>query len=126
MTGVRPVKLAGELIDRLGYEEARKRLLDYYLLSPEKTALIMDMYEYQVESLGKAPDKSLGIYIGIPFCPTRCLYCSFASNTGSLEEKEKYLPLFRKLFPDFTIGKMDCVHYCRYEWYDGSDAMYMY
>ena len=37
-------------------------------------------------------------------------------------EKEKYLPVFRKLFPDFTIEQMDDVHLCEYSWYDGVEA----
>ena len=41
-------------------------------------------------------------------------------------EKEKYLPLFRELFPDFTMEKMKDVHYCQYEWYDGTEAPYNY
>ena len=42
------------------------------------------------------------------------------------EEKEKYLPLYRKLIPGFTPEQMDDVHYCRYEWYDGTEAAYRY
>ena len=42
------------------------------------------------------------------------------------DEKEKYLPLYQELFPDFTLEKMNDVHYCHYEWYDGSDAPYYY
>ena len=42
------------------------------------------------------------------------------------EEKERYLPLYRKLFPGFPTERMDDVHYCRYEWYDGSEAFYFY
>ena len=42
------------------------------------------------------------------------------------EEKVRYLPLYRKLFPDFTLENMDDVHYCHYEWYDGAEAPYMY
>lgn len=42
------------------------------------------------------------------------------------DEKEKYLPPYQKLFPDFTLEKMNDVHYCHYEWYDGSDAPYYY
>ncbi len=37
-------------------------------------------------------------------------------------EKEKYLPVFRRLFPDFTIEQMDAVHSCEYSWYDGVEA----
>ena len=42
------------------------------------------------------------------------------------DEKEKYLPLYRKLFPGFPSERMNDVHYCRYEWYDGSEAFYFY
>lgn len=42
------------------------------------------------------------------------------------EEKVRYLPLYQKLFPDFTLERMDDVHYCYYEWYDGAEAPYMY
>ena len=84
LTGVRPVKLTGELFDRLGGEDAAvKELTETYLLSPEKTALLIDTYKYQQEICGKPDKKSVGIYIGIPFCPTRCLYCSFTSNQVS-------------------------------------------
>ena len=42
------------------------------------------------------------------------------------KEQEKYLPLYQKLFPAFTLEDMNGVHYCRYEWYDGAEAPYYY
>ena len=42
------------------------------------------------------------------------------------DEKRRYLPLYQKLFPGFTLERMEDVHYCRYEWYDGSEAPYLY
>ena len=92
LTGVRPVKLAGELIESIGYDAARKRLSEFYYMSDAKIDLVTDMYLYQKNLFGFADDKSAGIYIGIPFCPTRCLYCSFASNQVPEEEIERYLP----------------------------------
>ncbi len=92
LTGVRPVKLAGELIEKFGKDQAYRFLKDYYLLSDEKTKSIIGIYEYQVASIGKPHDNSVSLYIGIPFCPTRCLYCSFASNQASDSEIERYLP----------------------------------
>ena len=81
LTGIRPVKLAGELYDKMQDRQAvKKHLNTEYLMSDEKADLILDMYEYQQKELGKPPIVSAGIYIGIPFCPTRCLYCSFTSN----------------------------------------------
>ena len=41
-------------------------------------------------------------------------------------EREKYFPLYQRLFPDFTLENMNDVHYCSYEWYDGSEAAYLY
>ena len=92
LTGVRPVKLAGELIESIGYDAARERLSEFYYMSDEKINLITSMYMYQKELFGFADRDSAGIYIGIPFCPTRCLYCSFASNQVPEEEIERYLP----------------------------------
>ena len=42
------------------------------------------------------------------------------------EEKKKYLPVYRKLFPDFSLEDMEHVHYCRYEWYNGAEPHYWY
>lgn len=41
-------------------------------------------------------------------------------------EREAYLPVFRTLFPDFTLAGMEQVHYCRFRWYDGGDAPHCY
>ena len=92
LTGVRPVKLTGELVDKHGsVEKVRDLLKDFYLLNDEKTDLLINTYNYQQEILGKAHENSVGVYIGIPFCLTRCLYCSFTSNQKGPEEIERYL-----------------------------------
>ena len=93
LTGVRPVKLAGELKESLGsYKKARNKLVSEYYLTDKKAALITEMHELQVTNIGDPGIDSLGIYIGIPFCPTRCLYCSFASNQVGSEEVARYMP----------------------------------
>lgn len=106
LTGIRPVKLAGELYDSMGDRAAVKDYLNnQYLISDEKAELILDMYEYQQKHLGKPSYDSAGIYIGIPFCPTRCLYCSFTSNQVSCDKYEAYLDaLFREI--DFVGNGM--------------------
>lgn len=90
LTGIRPVKLCGELIAEHGLEKAQTILREKYLISEEKINFITEMFEYQMETAGEAESKSAGIYIGIPFCPTRCVYCSFASNQVPDSEIEKY------------------------------------
>lgn len=106
LTGVRPVKLAGELINRNGREGAKGSLLKDYLLSNEKTNLILDMYERQFDVFGNPDKKSVSLYIGIPFCPTRCSYCSFASNQEDYSGIKKYLVALDKEM-DFVSKEMD-------------------
>lgn len=92
LTGVRPVKLTRELFEKYkSYEKVAEKLKQFYLLSEEKAKLLMDIYKYQQDFLGSADENSISLYIGIPFCPTRCLYCSFTSNQQGPEEIKKYL-----------------------------------
>ncbi len=92
LTGIRPVKLCGELYEKTGSGDEAVRILtqDYYL-SQEKASLLLRLYLYQQDIAGRPPENSAGVYIGIPFCPTRCVYCSFASNQVPDSEIEKYL-----------------------------------
>mgnify|MGYP000925507380 FL=1 len=91
LTGIRPVKLCGELIDAYGIDEARRILRNEYLIDDGKIDMIAKMYDYQIASFGKAEENSVGMYIGIPFCPTRCLYCSFISSQAENEKLEAYV-----------------------------------
>ena len=92
LTGVRPVKLTGELYRKLGsYESVQRCLEEEYLVSAEKRELLLDTLKYQRQVLGPPPEKGIALYLGIPFCPTRCLYCSFTSNQKGPEEVERYL-----------------------------------
>ena len=91
LTGIRPVKLCGELIAAHGLDEARRVLKNEYLIDDNKIDVIVKMYGYQIASFGKAKENSVGMYIGIPFCPTRCLYCSFISSQAENEKLEAYV-----------------------------------
>ncbi len=92
LTGVRPVKLAGELYNKFNNKnDTVNHLTNRYMLSHEKANLIVDMYLYQMRTCGIPKGNSVSLYIGIPFCPTRCSYCSFASNQVSSDEMDRYL-----------------------------------
>lgn len=92
LTGIRPVKVAGELLHQLGNRTlAKAKLTDYFLVSEHKAEQILNMYEGQIHSLGIPQEGSTGVYIGIPFCPSRCLYCSFTSNQGTEKQIREYL-----------------------------------
>jgi oxygen-independent coproporphyrinogen-3 oxidase len=97
LTGIRPVKVAGELIrTSKSKEKAKTLLIDFYLLSEKKTNEIIEMHEHEYNLLGDADVNSVGIYIGIPFCPTRCVYCSFTSNIGNDNQISLYLEALHK------------------------------
>jgi oxygen-independent coproporphyrinogen-3 oxidase len=99
LTGVRPVKLTGELYEKYrDKQKVKNALLHDYLVSAEKAELLASIYEYQQKILPKSPANRVGIYIGIPFCPTRCLYCSFASNQASEVKIDEYMnALFKEI-----------------------------
>lgn len=99
LTGIRPVKLAGELYDACRDElKVDSILSEHYLVHENKRKLVLDILKYQRETAGKPAPGSIGLYIGIPFCPTRCLYCSFTSNQADRSETERYLKaLYREM-----------------------------
>lgn len=80
LTGVRPTKLVHSLFDRgFSREELKRILLDIYGLKPEKIELLLEVAARQRSYFNSQPNNPIGIYVGIPFCPTRCSYCSFAA-----------------------------------------------
>ena len=91
LTGVRPLKPALEICRESSVEEMERIIKSRYLLSSRKASLLSDIADYQLAHVKGIPWDRVSLYIGIPFCPTRCAYCSFASNVAPAEEHEKYL-----------------------------------
>ncbi len=82
LTGVRPAKIARGLIrDGNGITKSKRILRDEYFLNPQKAALAVSVASLETKILKKATPEQCSIYISIPFCPTRCSYCSFVSYT---------------------------------------------
>lgn len=106
ITGVRPVKLVAEIFKKLQTEEkVRKTLLEDYLISEEKVNLVLEIHFHQERLVGEPSENSVSVYIGIPFCPTRCRYCSFTSNQSPESEIVRYLEAL-KLEIDFAGRKL--------------------
>ena len=93
LTGIRPAKLAMQYLGQ-GVESAKKHMEERYLVSPGKADLAVQtaMRESQILR-GIDTGNGYSLYIGIPFCPSICLYCSFSSSPLSLWEKrvDEYL-----------------------------------
>ncbi len=89
LTGVRPSKLMLRLMEDMGKADAQKYFTDKLLVSEEKTALAMSVAEWEEKIIARSKKNSFSLYISIPFCPTRCSYCSFVSH--SIEKTKKLM-----------------------------------
>lgn len=82
LTGVRPAKIAaGLLMAGKGMIKSKRILRDEYLLNPQKAALAVSVASTEIKVAKKMPNKTCSLYVSIPFCPSRCSYCSFVSYT---------------------------------------------
>ena len=81
LTGIRPTKIAlTRLYEGWTEDEIRKYMADTYLTSREKIDLSVEIAEREKNLLSRVDyENGYSLYVGIPFCPTTCLYCSFTS-----------------------------------------------
>ena len=94
LTGVRPVKLpTRQMVAGDTPEQARDTLTGLYRVSPSRADLAMDCAHAALSVIRSLEPKQLSLYVGIPFCPTRCAYCSFISADvkGALALVEPYV-----------------------------------
>jgi len=87
-TGIRPAKTAREMLDE-GFreEEIVKFMQDEFWMSPQKARLSYEVAKKEKNLLDKRIENGVSLYIGIPFCPTRCAYCSFISQATKYNDK---------------------------------------
>ena len=102
LTGIRPTKIVNELFNQnLTMQEVNNHLRDEYLVSDSKRKLMVKVAREERHILSQNKKDEISIYIGIPFCPTRCVYCSFTAY--SLDKcgnaVEEYL---KALFKEIT------------------------
>ena len=80
LTGIRPTRLFYERLDAgLSHAEAIKSLESEYDVSPEKAKLLSEIVSVQ-QALPQPAADAWDVYVAIPFCPTRCAYCTFAGE----------------------------------------------
>jgi len=82
LTGIRPAKIAREFLEEgKNEEEILNTLTQFYRLSEDKARLAYNVAKTERKILSRTDKDLISVYIGIPFCPSRCLYCSFTSNS---------------------------------------------
>lgn len=92
VTGVRPVKLLRRLTREMGAEQAVAYMREKLLVSDKKLTLCRDTLAVEDEILSLSRPDSFSLYVSIPFCPTRCDYCSFVSQT--VVQAKKLIPVY--------------------------------
>ena len=83
LIGVRPSKVASEMLNAgMSKTKVKKLLNTDYLVIPKKASLATDIAVTEKRIVGEPSVKDCSVYVSIPFCPTRCSYCSFVSYTS--------------------------------------------
>ncbi len=95
LTGVRPSKVATELLQGgMSKTRVKRTLTSEYFVIPKKAALATDVAINEQKLIGNPSPRDCSVYISIPFCPSRCSYCSFVSYTS---------PKLLSLIPDYLV-----------------------
>jgi oxygen-independent coproporphyrinogen-3 oxidase len=95
LTGIRPVKLFGRIAAERGTEAAVKCFREEFLVTEEKAELARTTWKNEEKILDISRRDGFSLYISIPFCPTRCSYCSFVSS--SVEKTFRLIPKYVEL-----------------------------
>ena len=82
LTGIRPTKIVHDLLEKgLNGEKILSILINEYYIDNDKAMLLLNIAKTEHKFVYPIDETKISLYIGIPFCPTRCLYCSFPSNS---------------------------------------------
>lgn len=92
LTGIRPAKLLSRLKKSMGEAGAEEYFKNYLMVSDKKLKLTLNALKGEGEITSYSKPDSFSLYISIPFCPSRCSYCSFVSH--SVEHAEKLIPQY--------------------------------
>ena len=107
LAGVRPTKISTKhMLAGNSARSAEKLLQDVYFVTPERSNLAADCSRSTVSAAGLLDPSDVSLYIGIPFCPTRCTYCSFVSRTVG-RKTELLEPYLEALLQEMAVtGKL--------------------
>ena len=92
LTGVRPSKLIMNKMIETDEGTARDYFINHFFADESKTDLALSVAKREIEIIKNSPENSFSLYVSIPFCPTRCSYCSFVSHSIGTESAKKLIP----------------------------------
>lgn len=95
LTGVRPAKLFSRLCRDMGTEAAQDYFKNGLLVGDRKISLCREAVEGEDKITSLSRPDSFSLYLSVPFCPTRCTYCSFVSH--SVDRAKKMIPRYTEL-----------------------------
>ena len=107
LAGVRPTKITTKhLLEGGSAKSADKLLKDVYFVTPERRKLAIDCSLSTAKAASLLEKTDVSLYVGIPFCPTRCAYCSFVSRTVG-KRTELIEPYLQALLEEIrTVGAL--------------------
>lgn len=95
LTGIRPAKLLGKIIATDGEKGAIEYFKNTFLVSEDKLRLCLQCHHSERSVVARSKPDSFSLYISVPFCPSRCNYCSFVSH--SVEQAKRLIPQYVEL-----------------------------
>ena len=102
LTGVRPSKVATQLLNHgVARDEVERQLAAEYFVIPKKAALATEVACNEQKIIGTPGKRDCSVYISIPFCPSRCAYCSFVSYTSKR---------LLSLIPEYLVKLAEEIH----------------
>ena len=103
LSGVRPTKLSTRaLLGGQSPKQVKKHLEKDYFVTPARQELALECSQATVRAMELLEETDLSLYVGIPFCPTRCAYCSFVSRTVG-QKSELMEPYLEALCREISV-----------------------
>ena len=103
LTGIRPVKRLQHAMDSgKSRQQAMDEMTEECLVSNEKAQLAMQIADIQKGLLADLEPRDFSLYVSIPYCPSRCSYCSFVSHSIDHPKARKLLPEYLRFYVDWA------------------------
>ena len=100
LTGVRPSKLLINTEKQMGREKTEEYFKNDLLVTDEKFRLAREVADWEEKIISTSGEKSFSLYVSIPFCPSRCSYCSFVSHSVENDKAKNLLPQYVNLLSE--------------------------